>query len=99
MRLLVHAGTEKTGSSYLQTAFWAADEALVSEGIHYSADRFDSSDRFGGVQGDGVAVEGLIHGRDEVGLIYLLRGWREVGRRSWKMATLQPVHRTQNGDL
>ena len=76
MRLLVHAGTEKTGSSYLQTAFWAADEALVSERIHYSADRFDSSDRFGGVQGDGAAVGGLIHGRDEVGLIYLLRGWR-----------------------
>ena len=76
MRLLVHAGTEKTGSSYLQTAFWAADEALVGDGIHFSIDHFQPGGRFGGVQGDGAAVQGRLHARDDPGLIHLLRGYR-----------------------
>ncbi len=46
MRLLVHAGKEKTGSFFLQTAVWATYEASSGEEIHYSADHFQPSGRF-----------------------------------------------------
>ena len=46
MRLLVHAGKEKTGSFFLQTAVWATYEASSGEEIHYSEDHFQPSGRF-----------------------------------------------------
>jgi len=44
MRLLLHAGTEKTGSSYLQTAFNDRSGDLATRGIHYPTGGFQQGD-------------------------------------------------------
>ena len=41
-RVLVHVGTPKTGTSYLQDVLHRNRERLVGHGIHYPADRFDA---------------------------------------------------------
>lgn len=40
-RVLLHVGTPKTGTSYLQDVLFRNRERLVDHGIHYPADRFD----------------------------------------------------------
>ena len=41
-RILLHVGTPKTGTSYLQDVLFRNREALAGYGIHYPADRFDA---------------------------------------------------------
>lgn len=41
-RVLLHVGTPKTGTSYLQDVLFHNRESLVSQGFHYPADRFDA---------------------------------------------------------
>jgi len=65
MKLLLHAGTQKTGSSYIQTALKAKARQLVDAGILYSAEHFAEGDRFGGVQGDGGFLAVLFRDRDD----------------------------------
>lgn len=40
-RVLLHVGTPKTGTSYLQDVLFKNRDLLVEHGIHYPADRFD----------------------------------------------------------
>ena len=41
-RVLLHVGTPKTGTSYLQDVLFRNRETLAAQGIHYPADRFDA---------------------------------------------------------
>lgn len=41
-RVILHVGTPKTGTSYLQDVLFRNQERLVEDGIHYVADRFDA---------------------------------------------------------
>lgn len=41
-RILLHVGTPKTGTSYLQDVLFRNRETLAEHGIHYQADRFDA---------------------------------------------------------
>lgn len=41
-RVLLHVGTPKTGTSYLQDVLFRNRRMLKGEGIHYPADRFDA---------------------------------------------------------
>lgn len=40
-RVLVHVGTPKTGTSYLQDVLFLNRDSLQDQGILYPADRFD----------------------------------------------------------
>jgi hypothetical protein len=40
-RVLVHVGTPKTGTSFVQDVLWLNRESLAEQGILYPADRFD----------------------------------------------------------
>ena len=41
-RVLLHVGTPKTGTSYLQDVLFHNRESLAEQGVHYFADRFDA---------------------------------------------------------
>jgi hypothetical protein len=41
-RVLLHVGTPKTGTSYVQEVLWRNREVLAEAGILYAADRFDA---------------------------------------------------------
>ncbi|TIC82721.1 hypothetical protein [Nocardioides sp. GY 10127] len=41
-RVLLHVGTPKTGTSYLQDVLWRSRPALEAAGVLYPADRFDA---------------------------------------------------------
>src|SRR5690349_17412777 len=41
-RVLLHVGTPKTGTSYLQDVLFQNRPLLAEHGVHYFADRFDA---------------------------------------------------------
>ena len=46
-RVLLHVGTPKTGTSYLQDVLFRNRPVLAEHDIHYPAERFDDHDNFG----------------------------------------------------
>ncbi len=82
MKLLLHAGTEKTGSSYLQTAFKSEAGRLAAAGILYSAEEFAEGDPFGGVQGDGGFLAVLFRDRDDFEFVRRLSLIREKAQEA-----------------
>ncbi|SVC79772.1 uncharacterized protein METZ01_LOCUS332626, partial [marine metagenome] len=74
--MLIHAGTEKTGSSFLQTFFRSASDELVEAGIHFPAEQVQEGGKFGGVSSDGAHLAELVRHRDSVGVVDLLTRYR-----------------------